>query len=44
MLRDAKALEGAGADVVLLECIPSALGTRITKELQVPVIGIGAGP
>jgi 3-methyl-2-oxobutanoate hydroxymethyltransferase len=44
MLRDAKALEGAGADVVLLECIPSALGTRITKELHVPVIGIGAGP
>ncbi|MBB6091454.1 3-methyl-2-oxobutanoate hydroxymethyltransferase [Povalibacter uvarum] len=44
MLNDAKALEGAGADVVLLECIPSALGTRITKELHVPVIGIGAGP
>jgi 3-methyl-2-oxobutanoate hydroxymethyltransferase len=44
MLNDAKALEGAGADIVLLECIPSALGERITKELQVPVIGIGAGP
>jgi 3-methyl-2-oxobutanoate hydroxymethyltransferase len=44
MLRDAKALEGAGADIVLLECIPSQLGETITKELQVPVIGIGAGP
>ena len=44
MLRDAKALEAVGADVVLLECIPSALGTHITKELHVPVIGIGAGP
>jgi 3-methyl-2-oxobutanoate hydroxymethyltransferase len=44
MLNDAKSLEGAGADIVLLECIPSALGERITKELQVPVIGIGAGP
>jgi 3-methyl-2-oxobutanoate hydroxymethyltransferase len=44
MLRDAKALEAVGADVVLLECIPAALGTHITKELHVPVIGIGAGP
>jgi len=44
MLRDAKALEAAGADVVLLECIPAALGTHITQELHVPVIGIGAGP
>jgi 3-methyl-2-oxobutanoate hydroxymethyltransferase len=44
MLRDAKALEGAGADIVLLECIPSQLGARITQELHVPVIGIGAGP
>ncbi len=41
---DAKALEAAGADIVLLECIPSELGARITRELQVPVIGIGAGP
>jgi 3-methyl-2-oxobutanoate hydroxymethyltransferase len=29
---------------VLLECIPSELGTQITEELEVPVIGIGAGP
>lgn len=44
MRRDARLLESAGADVVLLECIPAALGAQITAELQVPVIGIGAGP
>jgi 3-methyl-2-oxobutanoate hydroxymethyltransferase len=44
MKRDAKALQDAGADVVLLECIPSQLGAEITAELHVPVIGIGAGP
>jgi 3-methyl-2-oxobutanoate hydroxymethyltransferase len=44
MIRDAKALEAAGADVVLLECIPPALGKAVTDELHVPVIGIGAGP
>jgi 3-methyl-2-oxobutanoate hydroxymethyltransferase len=44
MLRDAKALEAAGADIVLLECIPTKLGAEITKALHVPVIGIGAGP
>ena len=40
----ARALESAGADIVLLECIPSELGKRITETLEVPVIGIGAGP
>jgi 3-methyl-2-oxobutanoate hydroxymethyltransferase len=44
MKSDARALQDAGADVVLLECIPSALGAEITSELHVPVIGIGAGP
>ncbi len=44
MLADAKALESAGADIVLLECIPNELGAKITSELKVPVIGIGAGP
>jgi 3-methyl-2-oxobutanoate hydroxymethyltransferase len=44
MKRDAKTLQDAGADVVLLECIPSHLGAEITQELHVPVIGIGAGP
>ncbi len=44
MRRDAKALQDAGADIVLLECIPNQLGKEITAELHVPVIGIGAGP
>jgi 3-methyl-2-oxobutanoate hydroxymethyltransferase len=44
MIDDALALERAGADVVLLECIPSELGAHITKQVSVPVIGIGAGP
>ena len=44
MLESAKALESAGADIVLLECIPSELGKQITEALEVPVIGIGAGP
>jgi 3-methyl-2-oxobutanoate hydroxymethyltransferase len=44
MLRDARTLEAAGADIVLLECIPAALGAEITQALRVPVIGIGAGP
>jgi len=44
MIREAKALETAGADIVLLECIPPALGKAVTAEVHVPVIGIGAGP
>ena len=44
MVAEAKILESAGADIVLLECVPSALAARVTEELTVPVIGIGAGP
>jgi 3-methyl-2-oxobutanoate hydroxymethyltransferase len=44
MLEDALALEAAGADLILLECIPASLGQRITEAVKVPVIGIGAGP
>ena len=44
MLQNARELQSAGADIVLLECIPPALGKAITDELDVPVIGIGAGP
>lgn len=44
MIASAKRLESAGADLVLLECVPSELGRRITEALSVPVIGIGAGP
>lgn len=44
MLAEARDLQEAGADIVLLECVPSDLGARIAEELEVPVIGIGAGP
>lgn len=44
MIDDAKALADAGADMVLLECVPNELGQRVTEALSVPVIGIGAGP
>ncbi|HEU0198409.1 MAG TPA: 3-methyl-2-oxobutanoate hydroxymethyltransferase [Nevskiaceae bacterium] len=44
MRHDAKALQDAGADLMVLECIPSSLGRDITAELSIPVIGIGAGP
>ncbi len=43
VLRQALLLEEAGAFAVVLELIPAALAERITKELTIPVIGIGAG-
>ncbi|MDD3762050.1 MAG: 3-methyl-2-oxobutanoate hydroxymethyltransferase [Nevskiales bacterium] len=43
MLHDARVLVEAGADLLLLECIPAELGKRIAAESSVPVIGIGAG-
>lgn len=44
MTRAAARLQDAGADIVLLECIPNELGQTIRDALEVPVIGIGAGP
>jgi len=43
LLADAKALEQAGAAMLLLECVPSELAARITQAVAIPVIGIGAG-
>ncbi|MFG0770675.1 3-methyl-2-oxobutanoate hydroxymethyltransferase [Vibrio plantisponsor] len=43
MVKDALALQEAGAQIVLLECVPAGLAERITQILDVPVIGIGAG-
>ena len=43
LLEDARALEAAGAQMLVLECVPVALAERITQALSIPVIGIGAG-
>jgi 3-methyl-2-oxobutanoate hydroxymethyltransferase len=43
MLTTACDLEQAGADILLLECVPAALAATITETLEIPVIGIGAG-
>jgi 3-methyl-2-oxobutanoate hydroxymethyltransferase len=43
MIAEAKALESAGAAMLLLECVPDALAESITSQLNIPVIGIGAG-
>jgi len=44
LLRDARAVEAAGAFSIVLESIPRELAARITAELHIPTIGIGAGP
>jgi len=43
LIEDAKALEKAGAFMIVMECIPDLLAARITKSLTIPTIGIGAG-
>ena len=43
LVADAKALESAGAAIVLMEAMPAALARRVTQSLTVPTIGIGAG-
>jgi 3-methyl-2-oxobutanoate hydroxymethyltransferase len=42
--RDALALQAAGAGMVVLEAVPSGVGRDVTALLQIPTIGIGAGP
>ena len=43
ILKDAKAVEASGAFGIVLECIPEALATQITKTISIPTIGIGSG-
>ena len=44
LVADAKALEAAGAGIVLMEAMPSPVARQVTEALSVPTIGIGAGP
>ena len=44
LLEDAVLLENAGAQMLVLESIPSALADQVTQRLSIPTIGIGAGP
>lgn len=44
ILEDANIMVEAGADMLLLECVPADLAATVTQSVSVPVIGIGAGP
>lgn len=43
ILDDAKALDKTGIQMLVLECVPTALATEISQSISAPVIGIGAG-
>lgn len=43
LLEDATAMEQAGAQLLVVECVPAELGGKLSEQLEIPVIGIGAG-
>jgi len=43
ILQEAKAIEESGAFAIVLEMVPAALASKVTQELSIPTIGIGAG-
>jgi 3-methyl-2-oxobutanoate hydroxymethyltransferase len=43
LLNDAQLMQSAGADMLLLECVPAELAKQVTESVDIPVIGIGAG-
>ena len=43
LMADALALQMAGAQMLVLECVPAALGREVSAQLDIPLIGIGAG-
>ncbi|MEG0187020.1 MAG: 3-methyl-2-oxobutanoate hydroxymethyltransferase, partial [Stenotrophomonas sp.] len=44
LLDDSKAVAEAGASLLVLECVPTPIAGRVTAEITIPTIGIGAGP
>jgi 3-methyl-2-oxobutanoate hydroxymethyltransferase len=44
VVEEALAVQAAGAELLVLEGVPTSLGERVTRALEIPVIGIGAGP
>ena len=44
LIKDAQALEAAGAFAIVLECVPVGVGKAVSEAVKVPILGIGAGP
>ncbi len=43
IINEAKMLEDAGADILVIECVPADLGKKVSESVSIPVVGIGAG-